>query len=232
VGALLIFIFIEDGPGESGLKFDGKSSYSGPILITAAYMGHMWELYAFWGWIGPFMTAVVVQAGKDTALGGFLSSLIIIAGAPAVFIMGMVADKIGRIKTIIIAASCSLVPQFFFGYLLGLPITVVVSVGIWIGFWATADSAIYKAGLTEMIPERIRGTALGMQSAVGFAMTIIAPLVFGKVLDILNPKVSVVEAAHWGPCFLVLGAGALFAPLMALILRKNPQATLMAGGKM
>jgi len=247
LGAFMLFAFVKERPGEADLKFDGKSGlsafgapikpapeggFSGPILITSAYMGHMWELYAFWGWVGPFMTAVVVQAGMDAALGGLLSALIIVVGAPAVYIMGTVADKIGRTKAITIAAACSLVPQFFFGYMFGLPVPAVVCVGVWIGFWVIGDSAIFKAGLTDMISENIRGTILGIQSAVGYSMTIIAPMVFGKVLDMLNPGVSTLEATQWGPCFLMLGVGALLAPIMALVLRRNRQARLMAGGKM
>ena len=165
-------------------------------------------------------------------MGGLLAALIVLLGAPAVYIMGIIADKIGRTKAIIIAATCSLVPQFFFGYMLGMPVIAVVGIGMWIGFWVIADSAIYKAGLTDMVSENIRGIILGLQSAVGFSMTILAPLAFGKVLDMLNPGISTVEATQWGPCFLMLGVGALFAPLLTIVLRKNRQARLMAGGKM
>ena len=246
LGAFLIFAFIHDRPLEAGLRFDGKSGlsfqgapampapeggFAGPILITSAYMGHMWELFAFWGWIGPFMTAVVLQAGMDASFGGLLAALIVLVGAPSVFLMGSFADKIGRTKAIIISATFSLVPHLFFGYMYGLPVAAVMAAGIWIGFWVTGDSASYKAGLTEMISEDIRGTALGIQSAVGYSMTILAPLVFGKVLDMLNPGISTIEATRWGPCFMILAAGALLAPTFALILRRNPQAVLMTGGK-
>jgi len=247
LGAFLVFVFVKECPPESGLQFDGKSGlsfegapakpapvggYIGPVLITSAYMGHMWELHAYWGWIGPFMTAVVVQAGMNAASGGMLAALIILLAAPAVYIMGTVADKIGRTKTILIAASCSLIPQFFFGFMLGMPVWMVVAVGMWIGFWAISDSAIYKAGLTDMISEDIRGIALGIQSAVGFFMTILAPLAFGTILDLLNPGVGIMDATRWGPCFLMLGIGACAAPAFTLVLRKTRQAKLMAGGKM
>jgi len=111
-------------------------------------------------------------------------------------------------------------------------VAAVVAAGMWIGFWVIGDSAVFKAGLTDMISENIRGIMLGIQSAVGFSMTIISPFVFGKVLDMLNPGLSTAEATNWGPCFLMLGAGALVAPIMALVLRRHPQARLMAGGKM
>ena len=109
---------------------------------------------------------------------------------------------------------------------------MVVIVGLWIGFWVIADSAIYKVGLTDMISEKVRGTILGVQSAVGFSMTIIAPLAFGYILQKFNGPVNSINATVWGPSFIMLGVGALIAPIMAMATRKVPQAKLMAGGKM
>jgi len=238
---LIILFFVQDKPAETAKQFDGPQcapdgGYGGSALITSSYMGHMWELYAFWAWIGPFMVACATASGMDTKeavrLGGLLAACITLAGAPAVWIMGKIADKLGRTRAIVLCALASLVPEFFFGYLLGGPMAVVVIVGLWIGFWVISDSAIYKAGLTEMCASRIRTTMLGIQSAVGFSMTIIAPIVFGKVLQAYNTGIAnPTEAVHWGPAFIVLGVGALVAPLMAMFLRRHPQAELMCAGK-
>ncbi len=251
VAAFIVFRYIEDRPqgtasfdGAIGFLGDGaampkpapEGGYKGPIFITGSYMGHMWELYAFWGWIGAFMmascTAVGITGAEAVATGGLLAAIIILVGAPAVYFLGLLADKIGRTKAIIIAATCSLVPEFFFGYMFGMPLWMVVIVGLWIGFWVIADSAIYKAGLTDMISEKIRGTILGVQSAVGYSMTILAPLAFGALLEKLNGPVASIDATVWGPCFVMLGIGALIAPILAMATRKLPQAKLMTGGKM
>jgi hypothetical protein len=66
---------------------------------------------------------------------------------------------------------------------------------------------------------------------VGFFVTIISPLVFGKILEAYNGSVPAAQAKVWGPAFLALGLGGLAAPAVALILRKQKQARLMAGGK-
>jgi len=211
-----------------------RMGYSGPVLIIIAYMGHMWELYAFWGWVGPFMVANSVATGygesQSVLLGGLLSTLIILIGVPAVWLLGMLSDKLGRTRTITFAALCSLVAEFFFGYLYGQSLPLVVMVGVWIGFWVIADSSIYKAGLTEMVREEVRSTALGIQSAAGYSMTIPAPLVFGRLLETLNGKsIDPTKATRWGPPFAMLGLGALLAPLSAVILSRLPQTKLMAG---
>ena len=94
-----------------------------------------------------------------------------------------------------------------------------------------ADSAIFKAGLTEMVQPRIQGVCLGLQSVVGFGVTIISPYAFGKIIELYNGPVKPTAATIWGPGFMVLGLGGLLAPLAALILRRHRQAALMAGGR-
>ncbi|WP_338833247.1 Hexuronate transporter [Moorella humiferrea] len=248
---LIILLFVQEKPTQ-GVQFDGapgiptvapsrilpapEGGYAGPCMITLSYMGHMWELYAFWGWIGPYMVANASIAGMaaDAAVkwGGLMAACITLVGAPAVWLLGILADKIGRTKAILLGATCSLIPEFFFGYLIGKPLGLVVLVGLWIGFWVISDSAIYKAGLTDMVSPKIRATILGLQSAVGYSMTIIAPIAFGKILQAYNATTDPTAARIWGPAFLALGVGAIVAPVSALILRKLPQARLMTGGKM
>jgi MFS family permease len=209
---------------------------TGPTLISLSYMGHMWELFAFWGWIGPFMVAAASISGmppdEAVALGGAIAAGVILMGAPAAWIWGVVADRRGRTWAIIVASLLSLVAQLFLGFLFGQHLALVVMVAAWIGFWVIADSAIYKAGLTEMVLPTVRGTYLGLQSAVGFFMTIPAPLAFGLVLGYYNGDIDPTSATVWGPPFLILGLGALLAPAAAFLLRRLSQARLMAGGKM
>lgn len=247
LAALIVFVFVKEKPEEK-LSFDGargmagdgagkllpapEGGYKGPILLTGSYMGHMWELYAFWGYIGAFMVACCNRHGLPVAMGGLMAAIIILVGAPAVYIMGLAADRWGRTKAIIVAATASLIPEFFFGYMLDAPIWLTMLVGLWIGFWVIADSAIYKAGLTDMISDRVRGTILGVQSAVGYSMTVLAPIAFGALLGKLNGDVPSSEATVWGPCFIMLGIGALLAPILSFATRKTAQAKLMAGGKM
>ncbi|HPI98261.1 MAG TPA: hypothetical protein PLV56_05905, partial [Synergistales bacterium] len=101
-----------------------------------------------------------------------------------------------------------------------------------IGFWSIADSGIYKAALTEMTIPQIRSTALGIQSALGYIPTVIAPVVFGKILQMNNPGIKDLSlATNWGFSFLVLGAGAILAPVCMLWLMSLPQAKLINSGK-
>ncbi len=196
----------------------------------------MWELYAFWGWIGPFMVSSAYAVGysetKAVLLGGQLAAFIILLGAPAVWLLGIAADKWGRTNIIILCASSSLIAELFFGYLFGKSLTLIAIIGFWIGFWVVADSGIYKAALTEMTSIKIRATALGIQSAAGYFMTIISPFVFGKLLHFFNSGITdPTRITNWGLPFLMLGMGALLAPLSIFVLRRLPQAKLLTSAE-
>lgn len=239
LAAALVFIFVKDNKEETPDDFiqdtqqrlqtplaseASQKDVLGPVLITSGYMGHMWELYAFWGWIGPFLVACALASGYDTvkavALGGQLAAFIILLGAPSVWLAGVVADKIGRNKTIVICALSSLAIEFIFGYMYGMPLTAVVLAGLWIGFWVAADSSIYKAEMTIMVSPQKRGMALGIQSAFGFGVTIISPYVFGVVLEKTNVGIQdATQATNWGLPFAILGLGALLAPISMFLLR-------------
>ncbi len=227
--ALILALFVQDGPAEvhvpvpSGQADEGGKLFPGglkaPLLLTVGYAGHMWELYAFWGWIGPFLAAWALETGwgasRAASFSGVASAGIIMAGSLAVAGIGLLSDRLGRRKTILLAGTASCAAEFFFGFLYRGSLAAVLGSGSWIGFWCVADSAVYKAGLSELSSPSRRGTALGLQSAIGYLATVISPLVFGWALGPASPVAD--EGTRWGLAFALLGAGALLAPASMLL---------------
>lgn len=199
----------------------GMAAMAACLFITISYMGHMWELFAFWGWLGPFLASSFVAAGMETpvasSMAGKIAALIVLMGVPSSILCGIAADKLGRIKTIVIVSIFGLSANCLFGFLHGRNVWLITVVGLWIGFWAVADTAIYKALITEIVPANVISTTLGIQSVSGFGMTVIAPAVFGNLLQSYNGAVPSMEAVVWWPSFLSLGLPALTAPIFALI---------------
>lgn len=216
------------------LTAPGGGGNLGPVVLTVAYMGHMWEQYAFWGWLGPVMASVAagwgMARGAAAAWGGRAAALIILLGAPAAWLWGLAADRRGRVWAIVTASCMSVAGEIVFGAALSRAPGVAVCAGAWVGFWVVADSAIYKAALTDMVHPRVTGLYLGIQSAVGYLVTIAAPVAFGKVLEFCNGPVPVDRVRVWGPAFGALGLGALAAPVGALLLTRTAQGKLVHGG--
>ncbi len=252
LGAFLIMLFVEDYPPEPIEEYKvipgtatasssresmltPAAGYAGPTLITLGYVGHMCELYAFWGWVGPFLVATQLAGGIPTdqavSTGGTIAAAIILLGVPACWLWGAMGDRKGRTFAILVGSICSIIGEFFLGSLFGYSFALVVIVVAWIGFWIISDTANFKAGLLEMMDPKFSGFALGIQSAVGYGVTIISPALFGAVLQHFNGAVAPTSATHWAPSFILLGLGALVAPLAIILLRRVPQAVLMAGGK-
>ena len=212
----------------------GEFHKDAPVLLTTGYMGHMWELYTFWGWIGPFLAACFIFHGYDAvdaaARAGLWSSLIILSGAVSVWLVGWLSDRLGRFRTIILASTLSLVAEFVLGYTYGTSLSLMLAIGFFIGFWSIADSGIYKASLTENVPVTRKSTALGIQSAFGYMATIVSPLVFGFVLAWSNPGLTnSADATVWNWAFISLGLGALAAPLSIAYLRYRQDRRKRAG---
>jgi MFS family permease len=203
-------------------------------ILTLAYCGHMWEAYGFLGWVGPFFVASSIQNGvsptQAVATGGTLAAAAVMVGTLGPWAGGMLADRVGRGASIIALMSISVPLSFLFGWLVGSPLPLVFPLGVVYGLAVVSDAGIYKAGLTELVPAEMRATAMSVQSAIGFGVSIISPAVFGLVLDASNPP-ELASPLTWGWAYVAMGVGGLVGPLAMLALRRMPESRAMGGGK-
>lgn len=182
-------------------------------LINGGYMGHSWELFAMYGWIGYFLTASGQAAGKSPAQalswGGVVGGLSILIGTLSCVMAGTFSDRYDRFKVITLFLVISMACSFIYGWLLGGSPLPLVLVGLVYGFTVVADSAIYKAATTECVPSRHMGAALGVQSFLGFGAGALSQPVFGAVLD----------AAGWRAAWASSGIAAMAGLVCILVLR-------------
>jgi MFS family permease len=226
--AIMVFLIPDPPqmPQAATRRFNFGLLRSKPLaLMNGAYVAHMWELYAMWGWIGPFLVYALLLQGHDEsaarALGGQLAFLFIAVGAIACALAGVLSDRFGRTITagafLIVSCLCS----FVFGFLALAPLFIILLIGLVYGFAIVGDSPVFSAGITELAPPENAGAALGVQSVLGFGATVISVALFGTVAD----------AAGYAAAFAMLGIGAALGPLALFWLRRLPDATLMAGGR-
>ena len=175
-------------------------------LATAGYLGHMWELYAFWTWIVAFLAAsAAARAGipwaGEYSPGVELAAFAAIAiGGPACVWGGRVADRVGREKLAIRALTASGACALLAGLLFGSTPWLLVPLALVWGWFVIADSAQFSALVTELSPSHAVGTALTIQVALGFLLTMVTIQ--------LVPVIA--EAAGWRWAFPALAAGPVF----------------------
>lgn len=145
-------------------------------LAYAGYLGHMWELYAMWAWVGlATATSYAVTMPMDEAvrLSTITAFAAIAAGAVASILAGLVADRIGKAEVAIIAMIISglsaLAAALTFGGPAWLTLIVVV---IW-GISIIPDSAQFSALVADFTPPDQAGSLMTFQTALGFALTIV-----------------------------------------------------------
>jgi len=226
-GGSIVLFFVSDGPyALPAARFDWKQAgkvFSNRALRLAnlGYFGHMWELYAMWTWI-PFMIRASLSLRKsDPSLAEVASFLVIGCGAAGCVIAGLIADRVGRTivtsAAMAISGSCCL----FIGLLFGAnPILLLIVAAIW-GASVVADSAQFSACVTELGDPQYIGTALTMQTCLGFLLTVISIELIPRLVDLVG----------WRYAFVILAPGPLFGVIAMLRLRGLPEAMKIANGK-
>jgi len=148
------------------------------------YLGHMWELYAMWAWLGAALAASFALRLGDAAaveLARLVTFAAIGLGGFCCVAAGRVADRIGKARVAVTAMAVSATAALATAWSLGgpIPLTIVAAL-IW-GAAVIPDSAQFSALVADAAPPELTGSLLALQTALGFALTTatvqLAPLV-------------------------------------------------------
>lgn len=175
----LFWFVVREGPFQApATSFDPAAVVQvvrdrGVMLATAGYLGHMWELYAMWSSIGAFWAYVAVQHAVSPTSAAVLAFITIAAGTVGCVVAGVVADRVGRPQVTIASMAISAACALLIGRLIAVSFVAVVTVAVVWGISIVADSAQFSAAVTELAPQRFVGTAVTLQTSVGFLLTIV-----------------------------------------------------------
>ena len=179
VSASLFGLAVRDGPFQAASAPFNPRALSTVVrnrwvaLATAGYLGHMWELYAMWSSIGAFWAFVMAPRALAPALAPVFAFMTIASGAIGCVVAGVAADRVGRPIVTIVAMAISATCALAIGFLTTAPLVVVTVVAVVWGISIVADSAQFSAAITELAPSQYVGTAITLQTCLGFLLTII-----------------------------------------------------------
>lgn len=182
IGGMLVWSFYRDGP----FAFASRPFSWGLVgdvvrsrrwrLATGGYLGHMAELYSYWTWIPAFLLAheIARSGGASAGVSGSVSALafgVIAIGGLGCIWGGLVADRIGRARLVTLAMTASGGCAIAIGIGFGRSWWLVAPLALAWGFFVIADSAQFSVLVTESVPPHAVGTALALQTSLGFLLT-------------------------------------------------------------
>jgi len=233
VAAALVESFYRDGP----YPFPSRPfswSLVGTVferrewrLATGGYLGHMFELYSAWTWLPVFVAASAAAAGvppgpaRDELSSAVAFAAIAIGGAGCIW-GGLVADRRGREWLVTVAMALSGACALLIGLSFGHGLWLVIPVALAWGFFVIADSAQFSALVTEAVPPHAVGTALTVQTSLGFLLTMVSIQ--------LVPPVEQLVGWRWAFAMLAVGPAAGIAAIRRLVRSRAPESTPIVAG--
>jgi MFS family permease len=194
------------------------------MLSVWGYTFHSWELLGLWAWMPAFLTAALMSGGagaaEAAAAGLALSALTYVANIGGSITGGVMSDRWGRTQTILLWSCVSLVLSFAIGWLIALPVALLVAIACLYNFAGIADSSVHSTVIAESVPPHILGAAYAVRSVVGFGTGVVSPVVFGWALDLAGGGRMSGDAFAWGVAWATLGLGGLLGPLATWRLQK------------
>lgn len=211
-GAIALALFVPDGPYRrmaAGFRPGAVTSVFRHAPFRAAafgYVGHMWELYAFWAFVPLLIATRFPDAESGTV--SLASFAVIGIGAVGCLAGGYAAERVGsgRVAVALLATSglaCLASPAL--GW---LPASgAVVLLAVW-GFAVVGDSPQFSTLVARTAPAEVRGSALTIVTSLGFLVTLPA-------IELLQRGAASASGAAPAWLFLLLLPGPL-AGLLAL----------------
>ena len=224
----LLALTVGDGPSPfPKATFDPRQvgrvfSNRGIRYASLGYLGHMWELFAMWAWFVVFFADSLRASGSAPGVRAAYATFAVIGiGGLGCWVGGVLGDRWGRTKTTALMMSVSGACALTIGLFFEGPVWVVLAIGLVWGFSVIGDSAQFSTMVTELADQAYVGTALTLQLALGFTLTV-ATIWLVPVLE---------RTLSWRWTFALLAPGPALGVVAMLKLKASPEAQRIAGGR-
>ena len=178
------------------------------------YLGHMWELYAFWAWISVALTAAFaarMDAASALALAKMVAFAVIGIGAVASVLAGFYGDRVGKANSARLAMMGSGSAAVLAALAYAGPIWLLIIIVLIWGAFVIADSAQFSALVADFAPPEATGALLTLQTALGFALTVVTVQITPWIASLIG----------WPGLFILLALGPAFGVVVMSGLRER-----------
>ena len=181
IGGVVMLVMVPDGPLlKKGIKFNPQMIVEiykdwNYTQASLGYFGHMWEQYAFWGFI-PMMIDAYAEVHNIGSVNVSLATFFVIsAGAAGSFVTGWgtkyITSSFAAALNISASAFCGIVHPIFYGY--NSFFLYICLLLLW-GWTVSADSPQFSAIASRACKQELLGTALTVYNCVGYFMTVLS----------------------------------------------------------
>ena len=210
----MLFFLVRSVPDTHGPLAQGRLDptvlKSGPVqFVILGYTVHALNLYALRVWLPVFLVSILVargvSEGNAIVTAAEVGGLALAFGAVGPVMGGAISDRLGRTAAASLILGLSALCAIGFAWIGHWPWGLIVAVSVVFGWAASADSAIYQTGITEVADPRRLGSTMALQASLGLLGGVIGPVLFGGILDVTGGEY------RWVFAFSTLGALAAIA---------------------
>ena len=217
IAAFLVLTLMEPRQPIAGAASPGFFASFGIVFrnrpalgYTAGYIAHCWEVQGLRAWMVAFLASAAGQAngrsgGLDAAT---LAALISLGGIASSIGCNEFAKSLGRVNLVTGIMVTGLVLGLATGF--SWRVSLIAVIALVALYYATmmADAGALAAGTVAAAKPEQRGATLGVYSMLGYGAGLVAPTVFGVVLDLAGGAQS---GWAWAAAFAVLATPNLIA---------------------
>ena len=210
----MLFFLVRSVPDTHGPLAQGRLDptvlKSSPVqFVILGYTVHALNLYALRVWLPVFLVSILVargvSEGNAIVTAAEVGGLALAFGAVGPVMGGAISDRLGRTTAASLILGLSALCAIGFAWIGHWPWGLIVAVSVVFGWAASADSAIYQTGITEVADPRRLGSTMALQASLGLLGGVIGPVLFGGILDVTGGEY------RWVFAFSTLGALAAIA---------------------
>jgi MFS family permease len=226
-GVLITWLAVRESPNLVHVRGQARFAWGRvlrerrSLLLTIGYTAHSWEVLGMWAWAPTFLVAALGSGTTRGGIGLWVAALLHLSGSTASLTMGRASDRLGRRRILVGVGAAGALCSLSFGWMLGMPLAVILPLAALYGFLAAGDSPVLSTAISEAVPPGYLGSALALRSILGFGAGALAPIVFGGVLDLAGGPLR--GGWGWGMAFGLLGLGGIVATLSALLLPSSAE---------